>query len=333
MKHKLSITTMGLLLIVGGVMMGLAVLQLRGLGGASATSVVLAQSAQTSQAQAVPSQNSAVQLVGTYSGAVKLGVTVGGVYSDTLVIPPAPSAGTPAPPDMGSIDLSLELMQTGSALSGHVSLEKTLVYSVEHTLGTGTASVKIGPYVSGTFDGTTLTVQSERVAATVNGQTIQRQFRLTGTSGTSDGSQVTGEYRETVWGYTSVPVTVIGAFTLQRPVFDDNTPTASNQSPITLADSATTTAGNAITINILVNDSDPNNDPLTITSVSKPQFGTATISGTSVIYTPNNFAGTDTFSYVVSDGQGGTAVGSVTVTVTGSGQSGSNAIYLPLIQR
>jgi hypothetical protein len=131
---------------------------------------------------------------------------------------------------------------------------------------------------------------------------------------------MSGEYRETLWGYTSVPVTVIGSFTLQQPGFGSNVPLTNNPAPNVVADTATTAQGTAITINVLANDSDTTGSALTITSVSKPQFGTATTNGQTVIYTPNtNFIGNDTFGYVVSDGEGGTATGSVSITVTGPG--------------
>jgi hypothetical protein len=53
-----------------------------------------------------------------------------------------------------------------------------------------------------------------------------------------------------------------------------------------------------------------------------------------VTYTPNaGFAGQDSFSYFVSDGHDHTTAGSVTITVSGSGQPGNNRIYLPLIRR
>jgi hypothetical protein len=311
MKNKWFTMTMGLLLMVGLASVALGVVNLHGLRSAKASTVTLAQAAQNQ-----PTQSSAAQIVGNYSGAVKLNVTVGGVYSDTLTIPPAPGAGTPVPPDLGSIDLSLQLAQTGNGLSGYVSLDKTLVYSVEHTIGAGAASVKIGPYVSGAFDGSKLTLQSEKVTLVVSGRKVQRQFRLTGTSTASDGGQVSGEYRETLWGYTSVPVTVIGTFTLQRPGFGSNVPVPSNKAPTVVADSATAAPGAAVSINVLANDSDTSGDVLTITSVSKPQHGVATTDSHTVSYTPSNtFSGVDTFSYVVSDGKGGSAVGSVTVTV------------------
>jgi len=320
MKNKWFTTIIGLLLIVGMASVALGLGHWRGLRSATASSVTLAQAAQTQ-----PAQSGTAPIVGAYSGTVKLNVTVGGVYSDTLATPPPPAAGTPPPPDLGSIDLSLQLAQAANALTGYVSLEKTLVYSVEHTLGTGAAGVKIGPYLNGTFDGINLTVQSEKVALVVSGRTVQRQFRLTGTSTASDGGQLSGEYRETLWGYTNVPVTVIGNFTLQRPGFGSAVPVASNKVPDVVADTATTAQGAAVTINVLTNDTDANGGALTITSVSKPQFGTASTNGQTVTYMPNaNFVGNDSFSYIVSDGQGGTATGSVTITVNEPG--GSNQL-------
>src|SRR4029079_16468316 len=95
----------------------------------------------------------------------------------------------------------------------------------------------------------------------------QRHFRLSGAISASDGSQISGEYRETIWGVTHQPVTVVGAFTLQRPVFAIGAPDTSNQAPTTVADNAATARGTAVTINVLANDSDVNGDALTITAV------------------------------------------------------------------
>lgn len=315
MKNKWFAMAMGLLLMAGisGVALGLVHwLELR---GAPFTSITLTQPAQNQ-----PTQIDANQFVGAYSGVVKLNTTVTGVYSDTLATPPPPGAGTPPPPDLGSIDLSLTLSQTNSALSGYVSLDKTLVYSVEHTLGSGASAVKIGPYLSGVVNGSNINVQSEKISLTVDGRALQRQFRLLSTSVTNNGAQLEGEYRETLWGYTSAPITVIGAFTLQRAGANAITPVLAPTAPNVVADTGTTTQGQAVTINVLSNDSAANGGTLTITAVGKPQFGTATTDGKTVTYTPNaNFTGTDTFSYVASDGKGGTSTGSVTVIVNGPG--------------
>jgi outer membrane protein OmpA-like peptidoglycan-associated protein len=91
-----------------------------------------------------------------------------------------------------------------------------------------------------------------------------------------------------------------------------------NRVPVAANDSATVpgdSRDNAI--NVLANDSDPDGDTLTISAVGTPANGTATISGTRVLYTPRaGFVGTDSFTYTISDGRGGSAQASVTVTVT-----------------
>ena len=327
MKHTWFNITIAGALMLSLVVMITPMFSVRGMARPTAA---LAVQPQTIDAAAVGAN--AAQLVGDYSGAVKLQFTAAGVYSDTLATPPPPAAGQPEPPDMGAIDLALHLSQNGSALSGYVSLDKTLVFAAAHTIQNSGAALKIGPYVNGSFNGTNLTLVSERVAATLSGQPIQRQFRLSGAISASDGSRISGEYRETMWGATHQPVTVVGAFTLQRPVFATGAPDTSNKAPNTVADNAATPRGIAVTINVLANDTDPNGDALTITAVSKPQFGAATTNGQNVTYTPKaGFAGQDSFSYFVSDGHGNTTAGSVTVIV--GGQLEGHLIYLPLVRR
>ena len=90
-----------------------------------------------------------------------------------------------------------------------------------------------------------------------------------------------------------------------------------NGAPVTAADSVATKEDTAVTLDLLANDSDPEGDPLAVTSVSQGANGSVAINpdGT-VTYTPDaDFSGSDTFSYSISDGNGGTATESVTVTV------------------
>ena len=340
MQTKWSKLVLGLLLL-GGCAAGVL-----GLSHNFGLRIAAAGNAGTSAPAAAPAQapaaQSAAQLQGEYSGPVKLNVTVAGVYSDTLATPMPPDPGGPTLPDLGSIDLSLQLTPTGAALTGYVKLDKTLIYSVEHTLGTGAAAVKVGPYVGGSFDGTNLVLQSEKVGLVVSGRAVQRQFRLTGQLASADGGRVTGEYRETLWGYAPVPVTVIGTFTLQRPGYGSPEPVVGSSRVDAVADTAATAPGVPVTINVLANDTDANGSALAVASVSKPQFGTATTDGKTVTYTPNgNFNGTDSFSYFVTSAGGATAGSSVTVTVTGAfatptpgpgGQGGDTSIYLPQIR-
>ena len=91
-----------------------------------------------------------------------------------------------------------------------------------------------------------------------------------------------------------------------------------NLDPYVMDDRALTGTGAAVTLAVLANDWDPNRDRLTLASAGAPAHGTArsNADGT-VTYTPApGFAGTDAFSYTVSDGRGGTATGNAVVTVT-----------------
>lgn len=95
--------------------------------------------------------------------------------------------------------------------------------------------------------------------------------------------------------------------------------TVRNRVPVAGDDIAETEAGEAVTIAVLGNDSDPDGHTLSVSAVSNPPSGAATINGTktAVVYTPDaGFSGTDSFTYTVSDGHGGTDQGTVTVTVT-----------------
>jgi hypothetical protein len=93
-----------------------------------------------------------------------------------------------------------------------------------------------------------------------------------------------------------------------------------NTPPVAVADSATTDNRTAVSIAVLANDTDAEANALSVTTlsaVSPAGAGTAVKSGNNVLFTPGpTFAGTASFSYGVSDGAGGTAAGSVTVTVT-----------------
>lgn len=70
------------------------------------------------------------------------------------------------------------------------------------------------------------------------------------------------------------------------------------------------------TLDVLANDTDADGDSLTITGVGEPANGQASVSGSSVIYTPEpGFTGTDSFTYAVEDGFEGQDTATVTVTV------------------
>jgi large repetitive protein len=92
--------------------------------------------------------------------------------------------------------------------------------------------------------------------------------------------------------------------------------TVTNPAPTAINDSTSTNEDTPVTVPVLIGDTDPDGDPLTITSATAPN-GTVVINvdGT-MTYTPSaNFNGIDTITYVISDGNGGTSTASVEVTV------------------
>jgi hypothetical protein len=99
--------------------------------------------------------------------------------------------------------------------------------------------------------------------------------------------------------------------TIQEENFRENTsPSAEN-------DEATTNEDTPITINVLSNDSDVDDDTLALISFSPAQNGTVVINDDNTItYSPkSNYFGVDSFSYSLSDGRGGEDTATVMVNV------------------
>lgn len=83
-----------------------------------------------------------------------------------------------------------------------------------------------------------------------------------------------------------------------------------NDLPTAAADLAHVTSGGTATADVLENDLDVDGDPLTVTAVSSPAFGTAEIVDNKVVYTNTASSQStydDSLSYTVSDGHGGSA--------------------------
>ena len=91
-----------------------------------------------------------------------------------------------------------------------------------------------------------------------------------------------------------------------------------NSPPVAVDDEINTAKGTPGDTNVLANDSDPDLDSLTIESWTQANDGAVTCTGSNCFYTPNDpsFHGADSFTYTISDGNGGTDVGVVFVLVT-----------------
>jgi Bacterial Ig domain/Ca-dependent carbohydrate-binding module xylan-binding/Right handed beta helix region len=109
------------------------------------------------------------------------------------------------------------------------------------------------------------------------------------------------------------------------------TVTPVNDAPVTKDDAGV--SHSPVTIDVLANDSDPDNDTLTVVKAIAPNGTVVINSDQTVTYNPNpGFQGQDIITYTVSDGHGGTATGKAVITVDptgttdgGSSSSGSSA--------
>ncbi|WP_256205856.1 MULTISPECIES: Calx-beta domain-containing protein [unclassified Pseudomonas] len=105
----------------------------------------------------------------------------------------------------------------------------------------------------------------------------------------------------------------------------------SNFSPTQANPALVTGHDNALTISqatLLANDSDADGDTLRIVGVDNPKHGTVTLNDNGTItFTPaSNYYGPASFSYTVSDGNGGTSTATVTVNVTGDAAPSIGAV-------
>ena len=96
------------------------------------------------------------------------------------------------------------------------------------------------------------------------------------------------------------------------------TVTPVNDPPVAAGNSLTTPQNTPGNVAVLSNDSDVDGDALAVTGSTNGSNGTVSCTAAGVCtYTPaTGFSGSDSFTYTVSDGKGGTAIATVSVTVT-----------------
>ena len=112
--------------------------------------------------------------------------------------------------------------------------------------------------------------------------------------------------------------------TLLAPATENHAPVAVND---TLGGAKNTSSTIAATV-FTANDTDADGDALSVTAVTYTgdHGGAVALSGANITYSPAaDYAGSDAFTYTISDGHGGTAVGTVAVTVSTSSPGSPNA--------
>jgi hypothetical protein len=95
---------------------------------------------------------------------------------------------------------------------------------------------------------------------------------------------------------------------------------AANNVPVAVDDAGDFANSGSVEIDVVANDTDADEDTLTVVSVTQGVNGTVGITAGGVTYNHDGSLTTsDTFTYTVSDGNGGTATGTVTLTIAAAG--------------
>ncbi len=157
------------------------------------------------------------------------------------------------------------------------------------------------------IDGDTLTVVSATASSAGNTAIENNQIRYTPDAGFVGDDSFSYTVEDGNGGSATATVNI---------TVTESTSSPGNTAPVAVNDSSTLQEDSQLTLNVLANDSDADDDSLSLVSVLPGNNGTTSIEGDQVVYTPTaNFSGTDSFDYTVSDGQGGTDTATVTITV------------------
>lgn len=175
-----------------------------------------------------------------------------------------------------------------------------------------TASVSAGGYVDiqvlandSDSDGGTLSVSAVGTptsgSVTIQGGGTHVRYTAPGSAGSASFTYTVADGQG---GFTQASVSV--------------TITPSNTPPVANNDYASVNISSSQAIMVLANDTDADSHSLTVTGVSggSPGFASIGPGGAYVIYDAPMFQGSYSFTYTISDGNGGTASATVYITVT-----------------
>ncbi|MCB1207695.1 MAG: cadherin-like domain-containing protein [Verrucomicrobiales bacterium] len=177
---------------------------------------------------------------------------------------------------------------------------------------------------SGMLTGTSINLE-DYVQATPNGDDIRLGINFAGTGAAFTDATVTLKRivltpaaLARLWRSGNI-------YTGREP---SDTPLA-NRVPLAMPDEGYVVDGLPVTISVLANDTDRDGDALSLVDASDGLFGTVQIVRNEVVYTPGlAFEGADSFTYLVSDGNGGTATGTVEISYPFPAVAGN---YNPLV--
>ncbi len=203
-----------------------------------------------------------------------------------------------APPATGSITF-LNTSDWGSGFNGEIDIKNTSTTSVNNWS------------LAFDFSGTISSIWNATISSHVGTKYVV--VPASWNNSIAPGATVSFGFTASPGGGTVAPTN----FVLTPPISGGGGGGTTAKPPVVVNDTASTYQGQAVNINVLANDSDPNGLALLLGAVAQPKNGSVVInSDKTITYTPaTSFTGSDTFTYTATDAQGGTATGTVNVTV------------------
>ncbi|NER19157.1 PKD domain-containing protein, partial [Spongiivirga citrea] len=247
-----------------------------------------------------------VSIVNPTSASTNITGAISGTYIFQLEIT---DNGTPGLADTDTVEITIDL--------------PTFSFSLSTTLsGTNNQGFVVSLNGGASFDNYTMSFQSN-----LNG-TIT--YPLGSLNTFSEGQMISipsSDFSDGNWNFLytanefgthNIIITLSSTQASNMPSQSQSVIFAMNNPPDAQNDSVGATSTNSTLLNVLSNDSDPDGDTLTITSVTQPPSGQGSVSivgGDLISYTGSGYVGQTTFTYTISDGNGGTDTATVTVGV------------------
>ncbi len=239
------------------------------------------------------------------------------------------------------------------------TLDGTTVMPTAEFNGTLSVSVKVN---DGALDSNivtmTITVTAVNDAPVISGSTassVDEDQSITLALSTVDVSDIDNSNDElslqvlagdnyTVDGMTVMPAADFNGELMVNVTVSDGTNTTAvhqvmvtvnpvNDNPVAANDTLTVEENSqSNSIAVMSNDTDVDGDSLTLDSLVYSGTGAASIQGESIVYVPaNNFDGTESLTYTISDGNGGTATAQLSITVTPRSGGGGGSLPVGLL--
>ena len=157
-----------------------------------------------------------------------------------------------------------------------------------------------------------------QIATEVDGETLQLTLVTPPTHGTvtldpATAGRITYTPNANYFGADTMQFTAVDASSITTTSAVQVTVRPVNDAPVTVADEASTTQTGTVIADVLANDSDIDDTTLTLSIVTPPAHGTATVTAGHIEYSSGTFIGETSLVYQARDAAGATANGTLTL--------------------